>query len=289
MSKKLTSPVVLIMLGLLGLVLYNGIYILDQRQQAILLQFGEAIKLIKEPGLKFKIPFIQRALFFDKRILNVYADDKEVIAKDQKRIIVNAFAKYRIIDPLKFYQSVLNERGARARINSVFESSLRQVLAEEPLVALLSIKRASIMDRISSLVNEQGKNFGVEVVDVRISRADLPTLNSNAIYRRMQTDREKEAKEFRAEGAEEAKRIRSRAEKERKILLAEADKKSEILRGEGDAQANATYAKAFSADPEFFLFYRSMQAYRKSLETDDTTLVISPDSGFFKFFEKGMK
>jgi membrane protease subunit HflC len=262
----------------------NSFYIVDQRQQALVFQFGEVVKEVKEPGLHFKIPFIQLIKYFDNRILNVTSDDKEVLAKDKKRLIVNAFAKYKIINPLRFYQTVRDEQGVKSRLNPIFESSLRQVLGETPFASLLTGERSAMMKKIQHLVGSQSAEFGIEVIDVRILRADLPKENSNAIYKRMQTDREKEAKESRAEGAEEAQRIKSHAEKDRRVLIAEANKQSQIVRGEGDAISSKIFADAFNQDPEFFGFYRSLQAYKQSFNKDNTKLVLSPDSEFLKYF-----
>ncbi|MFN7039245.1 MAG: protease modulator HflC [Alphaproteobacteria bacterium] len=267
------------------IVISNSIYIVDERKQALVFQFGEVVKAEKEPGLHFKLPLIQTISYFDKRILNLVSDEKEVIAKDRKRLIINAFAKYRIIDPRQFYTTVRDESGLRTRLNSILDPSLRQIIGEIPFSALLSDKRSEIMKKIEQQVNQQVKNFGIEVIDVRILRADLPKENSNAVYKRMQTDRDKEAKEFRAEGAEEAQRIKSRADKDRKVLIAEAQKQAEITRGEGDAISSKIFADTFNQDPEFFAFYRSLQAYKQVFDKSNTKLVISPTNDFLKFFD----
>jgi modulator of FtsH protease HflC len=279
----------------------NSLFVVSQTEQALILQFGKPVRVVQEPGLNGKVPFVQNVEFYDKRLLDFDAESKEVIAADQKRLIVDAFVRYRITDPLRFKQTVGNEATMRSRLNSILESSLRQVLGSVPLSAVLSEKRSEMMDDIRSLVNAQAMGikveggddnitkggFGVEVVDVRIKRADLPPANSEGIYKRMQTEREREAKEFRAKGAEDAQKIRSQADKERTILIAEAQKKAEITRGEGDGQATKIFADAFGQDADFFQFYRSMQAYRKSLDKGDTTMVLSPDNEFLKFMEKG--
>ncbi|HIF08573.1 MAG TPA: protease modulator HflC [Sneathiellales bacterium] len=253
-------------------------------QQVLLLQFGEPVGVVREPGLKFKIPFVQDVTYIDKRILDLDAPPEEVIASDQKRLVVDAFARFKITDPLKFYQTVGNEAVARSRMGSLINSNLRQVLGSEAFSTVLSGKRDALMKRIRDLVNEEAKDFGIFIVDVKIKRADLPQANSQAIYRRMQTERLREAAEFRAQGAETAQRIRSRADREKTVLIAEAQKQSEILRGEGDGKAVKIFADAFGKDKDFFAFYRSMQAYGKALGTDDTTMVLSPDSEFFRFF-----
>jgi membrane protease subunit HflC len=270
---------------ILVLLLLNSFFIVQQQQQALVLQFGEVMRVEKEPGLSFQIPFIQKVTFFDNRVLNLSAEEKEVIAKDQKRLIVTAFAKYTITDPLKFYQTVRDEDGIALRLNSIVESSLRQILGSVPLATLLTGERSKIMHDIRELVNTQAAGFGVNVLDVRIMRADLPKENSEAIFKRMQTEREKEAKEFRAEGAEEALRIKARADKTRRVTLAEAQLKAQIIRGQGDGIATKTSAEAFGKDPDFFNFYRSMQAYRTALRKSDTTMVLSPRSEFLRFFD----
>ncbi len=281
-------------------ILFNSAFIVNQTEQALILQFGKPVRVIKEAGLNFKTPFVQNVEYFDKRLLDFDAEPNEVIASDQKRLIVDAFMRYRITDPLRFKQTVGNEATMRSRLNSILESSLRQVLGSVPLSAVLSEKRAEIMSNIRNIVNMQAMGakveggadnitkggFGIEVVDVRIKRADLPPANSEGIYKRMQTEREREAKEFRAKGAEDAQKIRSQADKERTILLAEAKKKAEITRGEGDGTATKIFADSFGKDQDFFQFYRSMQAYKKSLDKKDTTILMSPDSDFLKFMEK---
>lgn len=283
-------------------VLLNAAFVVDQNEQALVLQFGKPERVEKDPGLKFKMPFIHNVEYFDKRLLDFDAEPKEVIAADQKRLIVDAFVRYRITDPLRFKQAVADERTMRSRLNSILESSLRQALGNVPLSAVISGKRAELMHEIKQLVNEQAmgakvegdadKNattggFGIEVVDVRIKRADLPPANSEGIYKRMQTERTKEANQFRAQGAEDAQKIRSQADMERTVILAEARKKAEILRGEGDGTATKIFADSFGQDQDFFQFYRSLQAYRKTITAKDTTLVTSPDNEFLKYMEKG--
>ncbi len=279
-------------------VLSNSIFVVNQTQQALVLSFGKPIRVEQSPGLKFKVPFVQNVEFYDARLLDYDAESKEVIAADQKRLIVDAFVRYRITDPLRFKQTVGSEAVMRSRLNSILESSLRQVIGEVPLASVISEKRTETMNKIKTLVNAQTRSvkvegdadnsrsgFGIEIVDVRIKRADLPPANSEGIYKRMQTEREREAKEFRAKGAEDAQKIRSTADKERTIIIAEAQKQSEITRGEGDEEATRIFAKAFGQDPQFFKFYRSMQAYKKALSKDDTTLVLSPKSEFLQYME----
>ena len=277
---KLILPVII----LIAATLYFSIFIVKEINQAIVLQFGDPKRILMKPGLNFKIPFIQNVVFLDKRILNLDAPPAEVIASDQKRLIVDAFARFKIVDPLKFYISVGNERVARSRLSTIINSRIRSVLGTQRLQTLLSEERTKQMSLIQDGVNTEAAKFGIQIVDVRIKRADLPPANSDAIYRRMQTEREREAKEFRAKGAEMAITITSTADKEVTVILADAEKQSQILKGEGDGQRNKIFADAFGQDPEFFAFYRAMQAYETALIGGETSLILSPDSEFFKFF-----
>ena len=263
---------------------YFSIFIVKEVNQAIVLQFGDPKRIISKPGLNFKIPFIQNVVFLDKRILNLDTPPEEVIASDQKRLIVDAFARFQIVDPLKFYISVGNERVARSRLSTIINSRIRSVLGTQRLQTLLSEDRTKQMSLIQEGVNNEAEKFGIKIIDVRIKRADLPQANSDAIFARMQTERNREAKEFRAKGAEMAVTITSTADKEVTVILADAQKKSEIMKGEGDGQRNKIFADAFGQDPQFFAFYRAMQAYEKALIGGETSLVLSPDSEFFKFF-----
>ena len=274
---------------LIGVLIFQSLFIVQEISQAIVLQFGDPKKIVTKAGLNFKLPFIQNVVYLDKRILNLDNEPEEVIAADQKRLIVDAFARFKIVDPLKFYISVGNERVARSRLSTIINSRIRGVLGTQELATLLSTDRARQMQIIQSQVNEEAKNFGITIVDVRIKRADLPPANSEAIYKRMQTEREREAKEFRAQGAEIAQKIRSTADKDVTVILAQANKKSEIMKGEGDGLRNKIFADAFGRDPQFFAFYRAMQAYEKALIGGETSLVLSPDSEFFKFFGKSIK
>jgi len=279
-NTKFILPIIII----IAAVAFFSIFIVKEVNQAIVLQFGDPKRIITKPGLNFKIPFIQNVVFLDKRILNLDTPPEEVIASDQKRLIVDAFARFQIVDPLKFYISVGNERVARSRLSTIINSRIRNVLGQQELQTLLSKDRTKQMTLIQEGVNNEAENFGIKIVDVRIKRADLPQANSEAIYRRMQTEREREAKEFRARGAEMAVTITSTADKEVTVILADAQKKSEIMKGEGDGQRNKIFADAFGRDPEFFGFYRAMQAYEKALIGGETSLILSPDSEFFKFF-----
>ncbi len=267
-----------------GFAVYLSLFVVKEINQAIVLQFGDPKKVIVEPGLQVKIPFIQNVVFLDRRILNLDAPPEEVIASDQKRLIVDAYARFKIVDPLKFYISVGDERVARSRLSTIINSRIRSVLGKQSLATLLSEDRTKQMAIIQEGVNTEAQNFGIQIIDVRIKRADLPQANSEAIYKRMQTEREREAKEFRAKGAEMAVTITSTADKEVTVILANAKKQSEIMKGEGDGQRNSIFANAFGKDPEFFSFYRAMQAYERALIGGDTSLILSPDSDFFKFF-----
>ena len=271
-------------LAVVAFAIFLSLFVVKEINQAIVLQFGDPKKVIVEPGLQVKIPFIQNVVFLDRRILNLDAPPEEVIASDQKRLIVDAYARFKIVDPLKFYISVGDERVARSRLSTIINSRIRSVLGKQSLATLLSEDRTKQMDIIQNDVNAEAQNFGIEIIDVRIKRADLPQANSEAIYKRMQTEREREAKEFRAKGAEMAVTITSTADKEVTVILANANKQSEIMKGEGDGQRNRIFAQAFGKDPEFFAFYRAMIAYEKALIGGDTSLILSPDSDFFKFF-----
>jgi len=267
-----------------GFVVYLSLFTVKEINQAIVLQFGDPKKIITTAGLQFKIPFIQNVVFLDRRILSLDPPPAEVIASDQKRLIVDAYARFKIIDPLKFYISVGDERVARSRLATIINSRIRSVLGKQSLATLLSEERSTQMAIIQEGVNVEAEKFGITIIDVRIKRADLPQANSEAIYKRMQTEREREAKEFRARGAEMAVTITSTADRKVTIILANAEKQSEIMKGEGDGIRNKIFADAFGQDPEFFSFYRAMQAYEKALIGGDTTLILSPDSDFFKFF-----
>jgi membrane protease subunit HflC len=282
---KFIVPVIII----IGVFLFQSIIIVKEINQAIVLQFGDPKKIITKAGLNFKLPFIQNVVYLDKRVLNLDNPPEEVIASDQKRLIIDAITRFQIVDPLKFYISVGNERVARSRLSTIINSRIRGVLGTQDLATLLSTERTKQMSIIKNDVNQEAKGFGIKIVDVRIKRADLPPANSNAIYKRMQTERQREAKEFRAQGAEIAAKITSTADKDVTVLLANAKKQSEIMKGEGDGQRNKIFADAFGRDPQFFAFYRAMQAYETALIGGQTSLILSPDSEFFKFFGKSMK
>ncbi|MGK7867787.1 protease modulator HflC [Falsiroseomonas sp. E2-1-a20] len=267
----------------------STLFTVHQTQQVLITQFGEPIRVIRTPGLHAKIPFVQSVIAFDRRLLDFDAPAEEIILGDQRRLSVDSFTRYSITDPLRFYQTVgAQEVGIRARINSVVTSAVRRVLGNEPLLSVLSTDRARIMGEIRRLVNEEMLAFGIEVQDVRIRRADLPEQNTDAILSRMQSERQRVAAEERARGQEEATRIRAGADRERTVLLAEAQAQADILRGQGEQDAIRIFAEAFQQDPEFFQFYRSMQAYREAFSEGETRLLLSPDSEFFRFFRESM-
>lgn len=274
----------LILVGLAAFVAYNSYFIVDPKQTALVVEFGNPQRVIRDPGLYWKIPVVQNVEYFDKRILDLDVSSREVTASDQKRLVVDAFARYRIINPLLFFQSVTNEQGARARIETVMDAALRSVLGSNTFIEVVKDKRDALMRQIAERVNNEIGNFGMEVVDVRIKRADLPNANSQAIYDRMKTEREQEASQIRALGEEQQLRIRAQADREVLVIEANARRDAEVLRGEGDAERNRIYAEAFSRDADFFGFYRSMQAYEQSFKSEDTRLVISPTSDFFRYF-----
>lgn len=275
------AAVVLVVVGSASL------YTVNEARQALVLQFGQPVRMVQTPGLKFKIPFIQNVVMMDRRVLDLDPPVEQVILADQKRLDVDAFARYRITDPLKFFQSVQSETAAEARLNNIVNSSLRRVLGSATLLAVLSEERARIMTDIREQVNGEAKKLGIEIVDVRIRRADLPEETSQAIFARMRSERVREAAEARAQGQEQSQQIKSRADRERTVILAEAQRDSQVLRGEGDNQALGIIAKATTVDPEFYDFYRTLEAYRKSLSAKDTTMVLSPHSEFFRYFGDG--
>lgn len=273
-----------ILVAAAALVFYLSVFIVNPAQQALVLQFGEITRAEQEPGLKFKIPFIQNVVYFDKRVLDLNMPLIEPILSDKKRLVVDAFARYRITDPVLFYQTVNNINEANQRLSTFLQSSLRSVLARATFVQMVRDDRSGLMDQIRQDVASRAAPIGIEVVDVKIRRADLPQTNSDAVFRRMQTERQREATEIRAQGAEQAQRIRARAERDSTVIVAEANRDAEVIRGDGDAERNRIFAEAFNRDPEFFSFYRSMQAYAEGLKAGDTSMVLSPTSQFFRYF-----
>ncbi|NJO35981.1 MAG: protease modulator HflC [Rhodospirillales bacterium] len=281
---KALSATVVVIVGAVAAAAYFSFFIVHQNEQAIVLEFGKPVRIIHEPGLYWKIPVVQTVDFFDKRILDLDTASQEVTASDQKRLIVDAFARYRIVDPLLFYQTVRDERVVRSRLGPIVESSLRRVLGGSTFQDLVRDNRESLMKRIAQQVNEEGKEFGLEVVDVRIKRADLPEQNSKNIFDRMRAERQRQAAEIRAEGTGAANVIRANADRDVTIIKADATRDAERIRGEGDAERNRIFAEAFSRDPDFFAFYRSMQAYEAGIKSSDTRMLLSPDGEFFKYF-----
>ncbi len=275
---------IIILVGLAAVAVYASAFIVHQNEQALVLRFGEPKRVVKTPGLNWKYPLVDTVEIYDKRILDLDTQPQEVTASDQKRLVVDAFARYKITDPLKFYQTVTSQEGVRSRLGPIVESALRRVLGAATFQDLVRDKREYLMKKIAAQVNAEGQPLGLEVVDVRIKRADLPEQNSKSVFDRMRAERQREAAEFRAEGAAEANRIKATADRQATVIRAEATRKSEETRGEGDGTRNKIYAEAYSRDPEFFEFYRSMQAYENGLKSNDTRLVISPDSDFFKYF-----
>jgi membrane protease subunit HflC len=263
---------------------YSSLFTVYQTQQALVVRLGQPVRVVNDPGLHVKAPFIDNVIAIDKRILDLEAPAQEVIASDQKRLVVDAFARYKIKDPLRFYQTLGSIQGANSQLAILLNSALRRVLGEATFTHVVRDQRAELMDRILGLVDRESTSYGISVVDVRIRRADLPEQNSQAVYQRMQTERQREAAEFRAQGAQRAQEIRSRADREVTVLVADATSKSEQIRGEGDATRNQIFADAFNRDPDFFAFYRSMQAYEASLKPGDTRLLLKPDTNFFRYF-----
>ena len=280
---RLVSIIAIVLLITAG---FSSLFTVNQTQQALVLQFGEPKRTIQEPGLAFKVPFIQDVTYYEKRVLSLIPQDaEEVILSDQKRLQVDAYARYRIEDPLLFYQTVRNERGARGRLEAIIDSSVRRALGRETLASILTGQRNDIVRSIGEEVNASVSSLGIQIIDVRLRRADYPTATSQNIFNRMKSEREREAKEFRATGEEEAQKIRADAEKTRTVILSEAQRTAQETRGAGDAKAIQVYANSFGQDAEFFAFYRSMEAYKKSMGQNDTSMVLSPDSSFFRFFK----
>lgn len=280
-SVKMVSMVAL---GLIALLVSLSAFVVQQTQQALVLRLGAINRVITNPGLKFKIPFIDSVITIDKRVLDLDLPVQEVLASDQNRLSVDAFARYRITNALLFFQTVNNINGANAQMNRIANSSIRNVLADATYASIVRTDRAALMNRIQDDVNRQARAFGIEIVDVRLTRVDLPAANSQAVFQRMQTERQREAADLRANGSQTAQEIRARSDRDVQVLIGEAGRKSDETRGEGDAQRNRIFAAAFNKDPEFFSFYRSMQAYETGLKAGETRMVLSPNSDFFRFF-----
>ena len=274
----------LILLALLLVLLFTATFVVQQTQQALVLQFGRVRSAVSEPGLYFKVPFVENVVTIEKRVLDLDLPVQTILSADRQNLEVDAFARYRIRDPLRFYQAVNNIQTANNRLSSFLNSSMRNVLASASRDAIVRTERAGLMNRIQDDVNRQSQNLGVEIIDLRLTRVDLPAANSQAVFERMRTERQREAADLRANGQQQAQTIRARAERESTVILADANRRSEELRGTGDAEKNRILAEAFGRDPDFFAFYRSMQAYEAGLKGGDTRMVLSPYSDFFRYF-----
>jgi membrane protease subunit HflC len=284
MRSPVSGIVTLIVLFLLAIVAYSSLFTVQQTEQALVLRFGEPVNIATDPGLYVKAPFIDTVIPIDKRILDLENPSQEVIASDQKRLVVDAFARYRIKNPLRFYQSVGSIQSANLQLTTLLNASLRRVLGEVTFIQVVRDEREALMGRIRDQLDKEADGYGIQVVDVRIRRADLPEQNSQAVYQRMQTERQREAAEFRAQGAQKAQEIRSNADRESTVIVAEANSRAEQTRGEGDAERNRLFAEAYGKDPDFFAFYRSMTAYENGLRSNDTRYLLKPDSDFFRYF-----
>jgi membrane protease subunit HflC len=284
MKSPATGVVALILLFLVAIVGYSSLFAVQQTEQALVVRFGKPVNVATEPGLYVKAPFIDTVIPVDKRILDLENPSQEVIASDQKRLVVDAFARYRIKDALKFYQSVGTVQAANLQLTTLLNAALRRVLGEVTFIQVVRDEREALMGRIRDQLDHEADGYGIQVVDVRIRRADLPEQNSQAVYQRMQTERQREAAEFRAQGGQKAQEIRSNADREATVIVAEANSKGEQTRGEGDGERNRLFADAYSKDPDFFAFYRSMTAYETGLKSSDTRFLLKPDSDFFRYF-----
>lgn len=281
---KALTAILAVLAALAAIAGYSSVFFVHQAQQALVLRLGEPRRVISEAGLQYKLPLVESVIYIDKRILDLDNPAQEIIASDQKRLVVDAFARYKILDPLKFFQSVGTIDGANSRLATVLNSALRRVLGESTFIQVVRDERAGLMARIREQVDREAASFGITVVDVRIRRADLPEANSQAVFQRMQTERQREAAEIRAQGAQLAQTIRARAERDATVIVAEATQRGDQARGEGEGERNRIFAEAFGKDPDFFAFYRSMQAYEAGLKQNDTRLLLAPDSEFFRYF-----
>ena len=284
MRSPVAGIVTLVLLFFVVIVGYSSIFTVSQTEQALVVRLGRPVDVVSEPGLNFKAPFIDTVISIDKRILDLENPSQEVIASDQKRLVVDAFARYRIKDPLRFYQSIGSIQAANIQLTTLLNAALRRVLGEVSFIKVVRDERENLMARIRDYLDKEADQYGIQVVDVRIRRADLPEQNSLAVYKRMQTEREREAQEFRAQGGQKAQEIRSKADREAVVIVAEANSTAEQTRGVGDAERNRLFAEAYGRDPEFFAFYRSMSAYETGLRSNDTRFLLRPDSEFFRFF-----
>ena len=284
MKLSLAGGAIAVLLLIAAIVGYSALFSVYQTQQALVVRLGKVVRVVNEPGLHVKVPFIDSVIDIDKRILDLEAPAQEIIASDQKRLVVDAFARYRIHDPLRFYQTLGSKAAADSQLNILLNSTLRRVLGEVTFIQVVRDERAELMARIRDLIDHDAANYGIEVVDARIRRADLPEQNSQAVYQRMQTERQREAAEYRAQGSQKSQEIRAKADRDVTVLLADATSQAEQIRGQGDSERNRIFAEAYNRDPDFFSFYRSMQAYEKSMQHSDTRLVLRPGSDFFRYF-----
>jgi membrane protease subunit HflC len=284
MNRSIVGGVAVVIVAVVLILTYSALFTVYQTRQALVVRLGDPRQVYDQPGLYVKWPLIENVIYVDKRILDLENPSQEVITSDQKRLVVDAFARYRVADALRFYQSVGSIEGANSRLSTLLNSALRRVLGESTLTAVVRDDRGNLMARVRDQLDREAEAFGIKVIDVRIRRADLPEQNSQAVYQRMQTERQREAAEFRALGSQRSQEIRARADRDVTVLLADATSTAEKVRGEGDAERNRVFADAYSKDAEFFSFYRSMQAYEAGLKSSDTRLVIKPDSDFFRFF-----
>jgi membrane protease subunit HflC len=284
MRSPVAGIVTLVLLFFVVIVGYSSIFTVSQTEQALVVRLGRPVDVVSEPGLNFKAPFIDTVISIDKRILDLENPSQEVIASDQKRLVVDAFARYRIKNPLRFYQSIGSIQAANIQLTTLLNASLRRVLGEVTFINVVRDERENLMTRIRDQLDREADQYGIQVVDVRIRRADLPEQNSLAVYKRMQTEREREAQEFRAQGGQKAQEIRSKADRDATVIIADANSTAEQTRGVGDAERNRLFAEAYGKDPEFFAFYRSMAAYETGLRSNDTRFLLRPDSEFFRFF-----
>lgn len=284
MRSPVAGIVTLIVLLVVVIVGYSSIFTVSQTEQALVVRLGRPVAVVSEPGLNFKAPFIDSVISIDKRILDLENPSQEVIASDQKRLVVDAFARYRIKNPLRFYQSIGTIQAANIQLTTLLNAALRRVLGEATFINVVRDEREGLMTKIREQLDREADQYGIQVVDVRIRRADLPEANSQAVYQRMQTERQREAAEFRAQGGQKAQEIRSRADREATVIIAEANSTAEQTRGAGDAERNRLFAEAYGRDPDFFAFYRSMSAYETGLRSNDTRFLLRPDSEFFRFF-----
>jgi membrane protease subunit HflC len=284
MRSPVTGIVTLLVVFIVAVIAYSAVFTVQQTEQALVVRFGKPVDVVTEPGLNFKAPFIDAVIPVDKRILDLENPSQEVIASDQKRLVVDAFARYRIKDALRYYTSVGSIQAANLQLTTLLNASLRRVLGEVTFIQVVRDEREALMGRIRDQLDHEADGYGIQVVDVRIRRADLPEQNSQAVYERMKTERQREAAEFRAQGAQKGQEIRANADREATVIVAEANSQAEQIRGEGDAERNRLFAEAYNQDPDFFAFYRSMTAYENGLKSGDTRFLLRPESSFFRFF-----